>query len=155
MSRQTGTITAKDPDDLPQVAEQLVELLNTPDQNNKKVNLVLFSGTMGSGKTTLIKEICSAIKVYDNVTSPTFALINEYTTQYGVPVYHFDFYRINSLEEVYDLGFEEYFFSGNLCLIEWPEKVMALIPENDEFIRIAQININVTEKGQREISYLI
>lgn len=90
--------------------------------------VIAFYGDMGAGKTTLIKSICSAMEVIDNVTSPTFAIINEYKTTRDEPVFHFDFYRINRLEEVYDVGYEDYFFSGHYCFIEWPEMVEALLP---------------------------
>ena len=78
-----------------------------------------FYGEMGAGKTTFIKAICEELGVEDVITSPTFAIVNEYTSSDG-PIYHFDFYRIKKLEEVYDMGFEDYFYSGALCFIEWP-----------------------------------
>ena len=80
-----------------------------------------FYGKMGAGKTTFIKALCEVLGVEDVITSPTFAIINEYTDGKGDPIYHFDFYRIKKLEEVYDMGYEDYFYSGNLCLLEWPE----------------------------------
>lgn len=82
----------------------------------------------GSGETTLIREICDRLGVADTVTSPTFAIINEYKDRGHRPVYHFDFYRINRIEEAFDFGYEEYFYSGNLCLVEWPEKIEQLMP---------------------------
>ena len=89
-----------------------------------------FYGRMGAGKTTFIKAICEAMGVKDVVTSPTFAIVNEYADAEGQPVYHFDFYRIRNLKEAYDMGCEEYFFSGFPCFIEWPELVEELLPEN-------------------------
>ena len=100
------------------------------------MNLIFINGTMGAGKTTLIREICGQLGVTDNVTSPTFALINQYRTEGGERINHFDFYRINKLEEAYDLGYEEYFDSGNLCLIEWPEKIEELLPEDVLVVKI-------------------
>ena len=87
--------------------------------------IVALRGEMGAGKTTLIREICDRLGVADTVTSPTFAIINEYKDRGHRPVYHFDFYRINRIEEAFDFGYEEYFYSGNLCLVEWPEKIDA------------------------------
>jgi tRNA threonylcarbamoyladenosine biosynthesis protein TsaE len=95
-----------------------------------------FYGKMGAGKTTFIQAICRVLGSSDFVTSPTFAIVNEYSRSNGNPIFHFDFYRIKKLEEAYDLGYEEYFFSGNYCLIEWPEMVEPLLPENIVVVRI-------------------
>ena len=92
-------------------------------------DVVAFYGPMGAGKTTLIKDLCHRMGVTDEVNSPTFAIVNEYVTEEGESVYHFDFYRIKKLEEAYDIGYENYFYSGNLCLIEWPELIEPLLPE--------------------------
>ncbi len=89
-----------------------------------------FYGEMGAGKTTLIKAVCKQMNVSDTVTSPTFSIVNEYQTEEGGIVYHFDFYRINKMEEAMDMGYEEYFFSGNYCFLEWPEKIENLLPED-------------------------
>ncbi len=105
----------------------------------------IFKGKMGSGKTTLIKMLCEQLNVTDTVTSPTFALINEYKTITDSTIYHFDFYRINSPEEAYDFGYEEYFYGGNICFIEWPEKIVNLLP--DSFV---QIEIEINEDETRE-----
>ncbi len=91
-----------------------------------------FYGEMGAGKTTLIKGICNYLGVLDTVTSPTFSIVNEYQTREGGIVYHFDFYRISKIEEVMDMGYEEYFFSSNYCFVEWPEKIENLLPEDCE-----------------------
>ena len=98
--------------------------------------ILLFYGEMGSGKTTLIKEIAAQLGVKDLTNSPTFSLVNEYATGEGGRMYHFDFYRIEREEEAYDIGFEEYLDSGDWCLIEWPEKVENLLPLDSVVIRI-------------------
>ena len=94
-----------------------------------QADVVAFYGPMGAGKTTLIKDLCHRMGVTDEVNSPTFAIVNEYLTEAGESVYHFDFYRIKKMEEAYDIGYENYFYSGNLCLIEWPELIEPLLPE--------------------------
>ena len=110
------------------VAEHIIASLNGR-------NVVLFRGGMGAGKTTLISRIVALLGAEDTVTSPTFALVNEYEgTQRRV--YHFDFYRIDRIEEVFDFGYEEYFYSGDLCLVEWPEKIEALIPDDAMVVKI-------------------
>lgn len=90
--------------------------------------VVAFEGEMGAGKTTLIRALCAALDVADDVSSPTFALVNEYRDVLGRPVYHFDFYRIDSVDEAERIGASEYFDSGYLCLVEWPARVAALLP---------------------------
>lgn len=103
-----------------------------------------FYGSMGAGKTTFIKSVCEALGVKETVASPTFAIINEYTMQNGRPIYHFDFYRINKLEEVFDFGYEDYFYSGELCFIEWPELVESILPED-----VVRLSIEEQENGTR------
>ena len=93
-----------------------------------------FYGKMGAGKTTFVKALCEELGCDDVITSPTFAIVNEYTDGKQQPVYHFDFYRIKKLEEVYDMGYEEYFYSGALCLIEWPELIEDVLP--DDTVRV-------------------
>ena len=95
-----------------------------------------FYGRMGAGKTTFIKAVCEAMGVTDVVASPTFAIVNEYADGRGQPVYHFDFYRIKNLREAYDIGCEDYFYSGRPCFIEWPELVEELLPEETIAVRI-------------------
>ncbi|MDR0711206.1 MAG: tRNA (adenosine(37)-N6)-threonylcarbamoyltransferase complex ATPase subunit type 1 TsaE [Prevotellaceae bacterium] len=109
--------------------------------------VLAFYGAMGAGKTTLIKELCHALHVTDNVTSPTFALINEYRTADSRKVFHFDFYRIKKLEEAYDLGCEEYFDSSHLCLVEWAELVEELLPPD-----ALRIRIDVPDANTRTLS---
>lgn len=106
--------------DIPVAAGALCEVL-------MQVPFAAFYGDMGAGKTTLIKEIVKTLGSTDHVSSPTFSLVNEYAIPGGA-VYHFDFYRIEDLSEVYDIGYEEYFFSGNICLVEWPQRIEPLLP---------------------------
>ena len=108
-----------------------------------------FYGKMGAGKTTFIQSVCKALGSDDSVTSPTFALINEYKTGDRQSIFHFDFYRIKNIEEAFDLGYEDYLYSGNYCLIEWPELIEPLLPEN-----IVKVKIDVAEDGSRNISAL-
>lgn len=115
--------------ELPDVAEAVIEALG-------ERTVVAFRGPMGAGKTTLIREIAAQLGSEDTVTSPTFAIINQYSGTGGRPIYHFDFYRIEKLEEAYDFGYEEYFYSGDLCLVEWPEKIEELLPEDTLTVRI-------------------
>lgn len=107
-------------------------------ENTTNFKIVAFYGDMGVGKTTFIKALCNEMDVIDTVSSPTFSLVNEYRTKKANSVYHFDFYRINSIEEVYDLGYEEYFYSGNLCFIEWPELIEELLPNNCLRVKIIE-----------------
>ena len=107
-----------------------------------------FYGHMGAGKTTFIKAICEELGVDDVVTSPTFAIVNEYTAADGTPIYHFDFYRIKKLEEVYDMGYEDYFYSGALCFIEWPELIEEILPED-----AVRVSIVEQEDGTRTVSF--
>jgi tRNA threonylcarbamoyladenosine biosynthesis protein TsaE len=123
--------------DLPAIAQKIIEA-------GKTRKIWLFEGEMGAGKTTTIREICRLLGVHELVNSPTFALINEYRTQSGNAIYHFDFYRISSDEEALDIGCEDYFYSGDLCLIEWPSKIQGLIPAQN-----LHIHINFTEGNQR------
>lgn len=122
-------IIADSLDALRDVAEEVVNSLNGR-------NVVAFCGAMGAGKTTLISAIMEYLGSDDTVTSPTFALVNQYSTASDEVVYHFDFYRINRIEEVFDMGYEEYFYSGDLCLIEWPELIEDLLPEDAMVVRI-------------------
>ena len=106
--------------ELPAVSKQLLEKAGS-----KRV--FLFHAPMGAGKTTLIKALCNTLGVSDHVSSPTFSIVNEYRGN-GTTVYHFDFYRIKNEQEAFDLGYEEYFYSGNYCFVEWPEKIPSLLP---------------------------
>lgn len=114
-------------DQLPEVARKL--LASFPEEH-----FFAFFGKMGVGKTTLIKELCLQLGVEDNVCSPTFAIVNSYSTSDGEPVYHFDFYRLKNTDEAYDIGYEEYFYSGDYCFTEWTEKIEELLPE--QYVRV-------------------
>jgi tRNA threonylcarbamoyladenosine biosynthesis protein TsaE len=114
--------------------------------------VIAFYGKMGAGKTTFIKALCEELGVEDVITSPTFAIVNEYSLPLGGrlegALYHFDFYRIKKIEEVYDMGYEDYFYSGNLCLIEWPELIEDLLPEN-----ALRVTIEEQPDGSRTITW--
>jgi len=128
----------KIPDDLNIVADKLL--------NNYPSNRIFaFYGKMGVGKTTLIKAICKNLKVADIVTSPTFSIINEYKTNDNNSIFHFDLYRLKNINEFYDIGYEDYFFSDSYCFIEWPEKIQELLPCN--YVKI-QINQNETNNDR-------
>jgi len=101
-----------------------------------EMRVFAFKGSMGAGKTTLIKAVCKSLGVGDVVTSPTFTLINEYRDRDGLPVYHFDFYRIKKPEEAMDIGYEEYFYSGFYCFLEWPEMIEKLLPKDYVYVGI-------------------
>ena len=116
---------------LPAAARQLAAAIAASQQS-----VVAFEGEMGAGKTTLIRALCAQLGVADDVTSPTFALVNEYRDGRGQPVYHFDFYRLDSAEEAARLGAVEYFDSGYLCLVEWPARVAELLPSQHLLVRL-------------------
>jgi tRNA threonylcarbamoyladenosine biosynthesis protein TsaE len=128
--------------------DNIQEAAKTFLQNMGNARVFAFYGKMGAGKTTFIKALCEQLGVEDVITSPTFALVNEYTSGKGEPIYHFDFYRIKKIEEVYDMGYEDYFYSGNLCLLEWPELIEDLLPED-------AVKVTITEKedGSRILSF--
>lgn len=125
---------------LPEIAQQIIQF--------SKCKTLLFYGKMGVGKTTLIKEIIKQLGVEDNVSSPTFSLVNEYHNLQGESVFHFDFYRINSENEAMDMGVEEYFYSNSWCLVEWPNKVENLVP-------LKNVSITITEHKQLRTIELI
>jgi len=122
------------------VAEQLLLFANGE-------KFFVFEGEMAAGKTTLIKEFCTALGVEDVVSSPTFSIVNEYLSPKGL-VYHFDFYRLKNLQEAYDIGYEEYFYSNNYCLVEWPTRVEELLP--DTYIKV---EISITGETEREFYF--
>ena len=122
------TIHITSQDELPDVARAVIRSLG-------RRTVVAFRGEMGAGKTTLIREIAAELGAADTVTSPTFAIVNQYKAG-KERIHHFDFYRIDDQREAYDFGYEEYFYSGDLCLVEWPEKIEQLLPENTMNVRI-------------------
>jgi tRNA threonylcarbamoyladenosine biosynthesis protein TsaE len=98
--------------------------------------IFLFEGDLGSGKTTLIKSLCFQLGVESAVSSPTYGLINTYATKEGTPVYHFDLYRLRNIEEALDIGIEEYFAEKRYCFVEWPKKIVSLVPENYVYLQL-------------------
>lgn len=125
------TITIKDITGLADAAQEFIAQMG----DNK---IFAFYGSMGAGKTTFVKALCEAMGVTDTVNSPTFAIVNEYDTPSGRPIYHFDFYRIKRLGEVYDMGYEDYFYGRGLCFIEWPELIEELLPEDTVRVNIEE-----------------
>lgn len=123
------TITLLSLQELDEAAARFLELAG-------EQTVIAFSGEMGAGKTTFIQALCRKLGIAVEVNSPTFSLVNEYFTPQGNSIFHFDLYRIESPEELFDMGYEEYFYSGSLCLIEWPEKASNLIPEDALWVRI-------------------
>ena len=124
-------IKINDLEHIREAARQFIEAMG--DQH-----VFAFYGHMGAGKTTFIKAVCEEMGVDDVVTSPTFAIVNEYTAAGGTPIYHFDFYRIKKLEEVYDMGYEDYFYGDGLCFIEWPEMMEELLPDGAIKVQITE-----------------
>ena len=123
------TYTTHSPEETEKLGEAIAQRLSGGEV------LALFGG-MGMGKTALTRGLARGLGVEAGVSSPTFALVNQYDTAGGRPVFHFDFYRIDRIEEAYDFGYEEYFYSGNLCLVEWPEKIEELLPDDTMTVRI-------------------
>ncbi|HEY0045212.1 MAG TPA: tRNA (adenosine(37)-N6)-threonylcarbamoyltransferase complex ATPase subunit type 1 TsaE [Flavobacterium sp.] len=116
--------------------------------NNEPAKVLLFEGSMGAGKTTLIKAFCRALEVDDTTGSPTFSLVNEYHSEKNGIIYHFDFYRIKDDTEALDMGVEEYFSSGNWCFVEWPAKIVDMIPAQHEVIKIIE-----QPDGRRQLTF--
>ena len=128
--------------DINEAAKQFIE-------NMGDGKVFAFYGKMGAGKTTFIKAICEELGVDDVITSPTFAIVNEYqSATTGDSIDHFDFYRIKKLEEVYDMGYEDYFYSGSLCFLEWPELIDDLLPED-----ATKVTIEATDDGGRVVKF--
>lgn len=135
-------ITIKSLDSIREAAREFIK-------NMGSGNVFAFYGKMGAGKTTFIKAICEELGVEDVITSPTFAIVNEYrSAKSGELIYHFDFYRIKKLEEVYDMGYEDYFYSGALCFLEWPELIEEILPGDATKVTITQ-----NEDGSRDVEF--
>ena len=118
-------------------------------QNMGSGKVFAFYGKMGAGKTTFIKAVCEELGVDDVITSPTFAIVNEYTSSTtGESIFHFDFYRIKKLDEVYDMGYEDYFYGGSLCFLEWPELIEELLPED-----VTKVYISEEPDGSRLVKF--
>ena len=132
-------ITIKGLEDYPRAAQEFVKLID-------RGRIFAFYGKMGSGKTTLIKSICEELGVEDTINSPTFAIVNEYEDRAHNTIYHFDFYRIKSLDEVYNMGYEEYVYSNAYCFMEWPELIEDLLPEE-----AAKVYIDENDDGTRSV----
>ena len=128
-------------ENLPEVAN---EFINSMDDDR----IFLFEGEMGSGKTTFIAEVCRQLGADDDFGSPTFSLVNEYADSKGNPIYHFDLYRIDTPQEALDMGAEEYFNSGEICLVEWPDRLGNLMPEDGKTVAII-----VNPDGSRTIRF--
>lgn len=133
-------LLATSTNDLNRIADSLLEF-------SKGCRFFIFNGEMGAGKTTFIKSLCERLGVEDVVSSPTFSIVNEYWGK-NAKVYHFDFYRLKNIQEAYDLGYEEYFYSPDYCLVEWPEKVDGLMPEN-----VVQVDITVVDSTTRKFTF--
>jgi len=133
------SLSINDTNHLNQAAVKFLEFFNKP-------GIFAFYGDMGAGKTTFIQALCSVLDVEDIVSSPTFSLVNEYRTNDNDLVFHFDFYRIETIDEVYDFGYEEYFYQNCYIFIEWPELIEELLPEN-----AIRIRINVLPDNSREL----
>lgn len=133
------------------VFSELSEIKNAAQQflnENKGVRQFAFYGGMGAGKTTFIKELCELLGSTDVVTSPTFSLVNEYHTSNDFKIFHFDFYRIEEIEEVYNIGYEDYFFSEEYVFVEWPELIEDLLPD-----AVRKVKIDVQADGSRQLSF--
>lgn len=137
------TITINGIEDYPQAAREFVKLLD-------RGRIFAFYGKMGSGKTTFIKSICEELGVEDSINSPTFAIVNEYEDRNQNTIYHFDFYRIKSIEEVYNMGYEEYFYGDAICFMEWPELIEELLPEET-----VKVFVEETEGGARSVKIML
>jgi tRNA threonylcarbamoyladenosine biosynthesis protein TsaE len=136
-----NTVTINSLSELSTVAEQLLYFAN-------EEKFFAFEGNMAAGKTTFIKTICELLGSKDVVSSPTFSIVNEYESANGL-IYHFDFYRLKNIQEAFDIGYEEYFYSGNYCLVEWPQKVEELLPE-----KYIKVEIEIIGDSVRNFNFI-
>lgn len=134
------TLLVNGTDELSAAAEQLLYLADGE-------KFFVFEGDMAAGKTTFIKVLCQTLGVKDVVSSPTFSIVNEYESPNGT-IFHFDFYRLKNLREAFDIGYEEYFYSGNYCLVEWPQKVDELLPE-----KYLKVGIEIVDDSSRKFTF--
>jgi len=137
-----STLTIESIDTIDDVAKEFLA-------KYRSQKIIAFYGEMGVGKTTFIKALCLAMDIEDDVTSPSFSIINEYHNKADDIVFHFDFYRLKSIEEALDIGYEEYIYSGNYCFMEWPEKIEPLLPENR-----MDVTIKESDDGKRVITVI-
>ena len=137
------TIIINGLEEIDNAAQQFLQYVS---QSPLQSNIFAFFGQMGAGKTTFIKTLCSQLGVADDVNSPTFTIVNEYRAAKGYPIYHFDFYRINKVQEAYDIGLDEYFGGDGLCLIEWPEKIEKVLPDD-----CFRVYLKVDQQGTRTL----
>jgi tRNA threonylcarbamoyladenosine biosynthesis protein TsaE len=130
-------ITIASTEELAKAAKEFIKIIDGK-------RSLAFTGQMGAGKTTFIKAICEQLGVKDTISSPTFSIVNEYLTTKGDKVFHFDFYRIKTEQEAFDMGYEDYFYSKAYCFVEWPEKIASLLPPGT-------VNVNITLDGEKRI----
>lgn len=135
-----ATISIKTIKEIHEAAKKFIQLIGNQ-------TIFAFHGEMGAGKTTFIRAICEEMGVDENISSPTFAIVNEYFTPKGKKIFHFDCYRLKDIREAYEIGTEDYFYSGELCFIEWPEKIEALLPDTT-----VNVFIKVLDSGERLIT---
>ncbi len=143
MKQNVKTFEIKSLNEINSCAQEFIDYVSSCTSQS---NIFAFFGKMGAGKTTFIKALCSVLGAQDDVNSPTFTIVNEYQSAKGFPIYHFDFYRIKSIKEAYDIGIEEYFGGNGLCFIEWSEKIESILPEDSN-----KVEISVNPDGTRRL----
>lgn len=144
MEKNIKTFEIKSLDTINSCAQKFIDYVSSCSSQS---NVFAFFGRMGAGKTTFIKALCSALGAEDDVNSPTFTIVNEYRSAKGFPIYHFDFYRIKSIKEAYDIGIDEYFGGNGLCFMEWSEKIESILPED-----VNRVEITVEPDGTRRVT---
>lgn len=144
MERHIKTFEIKSLDTINSCAQEFIDFVS---DCSSQSNVFAFFGRMGAGKTTFIKALCNVLGAVDDVNSPTFTIVNEYRSAKGFPIYHFDFYRIKSIKEAYDIGIDEYFSGNGLCFMEWSEKIESILPEDAN-----KVEITVNSNGTRLVT---